>query len=290
MKRLLVTGGSGFLGSQLTQLATVSPEAAYPDWEVYPTYFSHPISHPNAVQVDLRNRKAVEAAVARLKPAAIIHQAISSRSHDEIAAIIPAARHIAEAAIDHHVRLVHVSTDMVFDGENAPYTEQSPTAPLSPYGAAKAFAEGLITSMMPEALIVRPSLIYSFDPVDKQTGWILEGMRKGEAVRLFTDEFRCPIWVDTVSLALLELAATRHEGVLNLGGPQSLNRWEHGMKMLKYLGVEPGPNVVKSTVVESGLKRPRDLTMDVSKAKRWLRTPLLTVDEAFEAHCKNNSI
>jgi len=285
MKRLLITGGSGFLGSRLTQLALATPSpAAYPDWEVYPTYFTHPITHPNAVRIDLKNRKAVEALVGNLKPAAIIHQAISSGSQDEIAAIVPAARHMADAAIDHHVRLVHVSTDMVFDGENAPYTEQSPIAPLSPYGAAKAFAEGLITSMMPEAIIVRPSLIYGFDPVDKQMGWIIEGMRRGETVRLFTDEFRCPIWVDTVALALLELAGGRREGILNLGGPQSLNRWDYGTKMLKYLGIELSPNLIKSTVVESGLKRPRDLTMDVSRARRLLRTPLLTVDEAFESH------
>jgi dTDP-4-dehydrorhamnose reductase len=177
---------------------------------------------------------------------------------------------------------------LVFDGENAPYTEQSPVAPINPYGAAKAFAEGLITSMMPEALIVRPSLIYGFDPVDKQTGWIIDGIRKGETVRLFTDEFRCPIWVDTLALALLELAAGRHEGILNLGGPQSLNRWDYGMKMLKHLGLEPGPDVIKSTIAESGLKRARDLTMDMSRARRLLRTPLLTVDEAFEAHQKNN--
>ncbi|MEK7328712.1 MAG: hypothetical protein AAB217_25995, partial [Chloroflexota bacterium] len=52
-------------------------------------------------------------------------------------------------------------------------------------------------------------------------------------------------------------------------------------KMLACLGLTPGPNVIRSTIAESGLKRPADLTLDVSKAKRLLRTRLLTVEDAF---------
>ncbi|MEK7785440.1 MAG: sugar nucleotide-binding protein, partial [Chloroflexota bacterium] len=205
MKRLLITGGSGFLGSRLTQLATASEK-----WGVYPTFFNTPIAHPNAIRLDLRDRVKVEKIVRELRPEVILHQAVSNRNDEHVAAIVPAARHVADAAIDVYARLIHVSTDLVFDGEHPPYTEESPTAPVNPYGAAKAFAEGLIASMMPEALIVRPSLIYGFDPVDKQTGWLVDGAKRGETVRLFVDEFRCPIWVDTLAMALLELAETRH--------------------------------------------------------------------------------
>lgn len=275
MKRLLITGGSGFLGSRLTQLATASEK-----WGVYPTFFNTSIAHANAIRLDLRDRAEVEKTVRALKPEVIIHQAVSNRNDEHVAAIVPSARHVADAAIDVHARLIHVSSDMVFDGEHPPYTEESPAAPVNPYGAAKAFAEGLIASMMPEALIVRPSLIYGFDPVDKQTGWIVEGIRKGETVRLFADEIRCPIWVDTLATALLELAETRHSGILNIGGPR-LNRWDYGMKMLACLGLTPGPNVIRSTIAESGMKRPADLTLDVSRAKRLLRTRLLRVEEAF---------
>ncbi len=275
MKRLLITGGSGFLGSRLTRLALES-------WDVYPTFFATPIAHPNAIRLDLRDRAEVEKTVRALRPEVIIHQAIANRTQEHVAAIVPAARHITDAAIDIHARLIHISTDCVFDGNHPPYTEDSLIAPVNPYGAAKAFAEGLITSLMPEALIVRPSLIYGFDPIDKQTGWLVDGAGKGETVRLFIDEFRCPIWVDTVALALLELAETRHNGILNIGGP-SLNRWDYGLKLLACLGITPGPNVIRSTIAESGMKRPADLTMEVSKAKRWLRTKLLTVEEAFEA-------
>src|SRR5258706_1372683 len=91
------------------------------DWEVVPTYFTNPIAHPNGRRLDLRDRTATEALVAELRPDVIIHQAVSPRSQQDIAAIVPAARHIMDAAIDHHVRLIHVSTDLVFDGSKPPY-------------------------------------------------------------------------------------------------------------------------------------------------------------------------
>lgn len=278
MKKLLITGGSGFLGARLTQIATASGE-----WDAFPTFFTNPIDHPNAIQLDLRDGAAVVKAVRDLRPDAIIHQAISNKNDKYVAAIVPAAQHIMDAAIDCGARLVHVSTDLVFDGEHPPYTEQSPTAPVNAYGAAKAYVEGLITSAMPEALIARPSLIYGFGPVDKQTGWLLAGIRRQQTVRLFTDEIRCPIWVDTLAQALLELAESKHTGILNLGGPP-LNRWDFGMMMLTCLNVDPDGCVIRSTIAEGGLKRPADLTLDVSKAKRVLRTEIVSVVEASKRH------
>lgn len=276
MKRLLITGGSGFLGWRLTQIAETSGA-----WDVCPTYLSNPVNHPNGLRLDLCDRSATENTVRELLPDVIIHQAVSNRNADHVAAIVPAARNIMEAAVEHNTRLIHVSSDMVWGGDRAPYSDDDPPAPLTPYAAAKASAEDLLRSAMPDKiLIVRPSLLYGFGPIDRQTQWIVDGIRRNEPVRLFTDEIRCPIWVDTVSHALLELAASERTGCLNLGGPP-LNRWDFGMKMLACLGLEPGPNVVRSAIAESGMNRPADLTLDVSKARRWLKTPLLSVEQAF---------
>lgn len=276
MNRLLITGGSGYLGSRLLQLADQSSA-----WETHTTFFENPIPHPRAHRLDLRDRAATEALIATVRPDVIIHQAVSPRNDEHIAAIVPSARHIMDAAIANHIRLVHVSTDMVFDGENAPYDDDAAPAPLTPYAAAKAEVEALlasVTSDMPDCLIVRPSLIYGFDPIDKQTGWLVDGLKRGDTVRLFTDEIRCPIWVDTAALALLELADSSHSGRLNLVG-SPLNRWDFGMLLLNYLRLDPTPNVIPSTVAQSGLKRPRNLTLSNAKAKRWLKTPLLSVEE-----------
>jgi dTDP-4-dehydrorhamnose reductase len=276
MTRLLVTGGSGYLGAYLLQ------SAAALGWDVHGTFFSRPIaaSHGNAHQLDLGQHYAVEALVARLRPDAIIHTACSNRDSANIAAIEPAARHLADAAHRHGTRLVHLSTDLVFDGEHAPYDDTAPLAPKGAYGRAKAAAEAVIAAHCPSAAIARPSLIWALEPLDRQTTWLVEGMRRGERVTLFTDEIRCPVHLHDLSAALLELAARPDlAGPFNLGGPQALSRWDFGLKLLEALGLPRGGNLLPGMVAESRLERARDLTLHCDRARQLLNTQLRSVDE-----------
>ena len=279
MSGLLVTGGSGYLGSHLIRVAP-------PPVGVCATYFSRPFTPARgaAVPLDLRDADRVWAVIRETRPSAIIHTACSNRDPDNVAAIVPAARNLARAAREFDIRLVHVSTDLIFDGEHAPYSDDAPPAPLMAYGQAKAEAEAALADLYPAALSVRPSLIWGLDPLDRQTTWLVEGLQRGEHVTLFTDEFRSPVWVRDLCAALLELAARADiSGTLNLGGPQPLNRWDFGMKLLAGLGLEPASNVVRGTVRDSGLVRPRNLTLISARARALIRAPLRSVDDAIRA-------
>lgn len=277
MKRLLITGGSGYLGAHLIRAADA--------WEGYATYHTHPIApeRGRAFALDLRDEAATRALVKQLQPAAIVHTACSNRTREHIRAIVPAARNLARIAHEAGIRLVHVSTDLVFDGEHAPYDDDAQPAPLNEYGQAKAEAEALVTKLCPAAVIVRPSLIWGLDPIDHQTGWLVEGARSGQRITLFTDELRCPTYVHDLAQALLELAARPEvHGPLNLTGPQALSRWDFGLRLLKALRITPGPNVAPGTVAESGLIRARDLTCRATRAAHELRIRLRSVDEVLE--------
>lgn len=278
--KLLITGGAGYLGAHLLPLAAAA------GWDVCATTFARPAPAGRHRQrrVDLTNYPAVQSLFADERPDAVIHTACSNRSPANMAAIVPAARAIAEAAQENGARLVHVSTDLVFDGEHAPYGDEASPHPIVPYGAAKAEAEDIVAAACPRAAIVRPSLIWALEPLDHQTGWLVDGARRGTRVTLFTDEVRCPVHVDDLAAALLELAARPDlHGPMNLAGPQALNRWEFGLRLLEALGVPRGPNVVPLTVAESGLVRARDLTLHSQRAATALRTRLRGVDEVLEA-------
>ncbi|MCC7358975.1 MAG: sugar nucleotide-binding protein [Anaerolineales bacterium] len=279
MNRLLVTGGGGYLGRRLGRLAAAQ------GWQVTSSYVSTPPLAGEAWQLDLTDGPAVHAAVAGLRPTAIIHTACSNRNAAHIAAIRPAARHLAEAAQAAGARLVHVSSDMVFDGEHAPYADDAPRGPLTDYAAAKAEAEQVVGAACPAAAIGRPSLIWSLDPPDRQTEWLVSGMRRGERVTLFTDEVRCPIYLDDLAAALLALAARPDlSGPFNLGGRQALNRWEFGLRLLAALGVPRSANVLPGSVANSGLRRPRDLTLRLDRATQAGLPCLRGVDEVLAAH------
>ncbi len=279
--RLLVTGGSGYLGDWVVRLACTG-------WDVTATYLSHPVDGPGASwrRLDVRDRSAVAGLVAEIHPAVIIHTAAMNpgAGRDFRATNIAGSYHVARAAAEWDARLVHVSTDVVFDGEQGGYVEEDPPSPVTPYGRSKARAEELVEQAGAEAVIVRTSLIYGWRPeIDRHTGWMLDKLAADEPVRLFTDELRCPIWVETLAGALVELAGMDVTGCLHVAGAQILDRYAFGQRLLQFHGVDPAP-LVPALSRESGLHRPLDCTLDISRAQAVLATPLPGVDDVLGSH------
>lgn len=274
MKRLLVTGGSGDLGSVLCETAAAA------GWEVHATYLSHPerIRAGTAHYCNLTNPSNVRQVIGDAQPDAIIHTAITEVSAGFESAIGIAAdllwRYSPAAA-----RLILLSTDMVFDGLNAPYSENAPTSPLSPYGRAKARME-----KNAPAAIVRTSLIYDFDTRNKQVAWMLAKLRKGERLKLFYDEYRSPIWAVDLSEALLTLADQDVAGMLNVAGPERMSRLDLGRSLLNALGYRAEAYI--DPVSQAGTGRAPDLTLDISRAQMVLGRSTLSFAEAQAEHRK----
>lgn len=278
MATLLVTGASGYLGHAVITRAR--------SFIVVPASFARPVAgHPYAARVDLRDPAAVDDLVRTAAPDAILHTAASNRNAEHIAAIVPAAIAVASAARRHGARLIHVSSDLVFDGEHAPYGDESAPAPLdNPYARAKAEAEQRVAEIHPGAAIVRPSLIWGLDPLDHQTSWLVDGAKSGAPVSLFTDEIRCPVHVDDLADWLLELAAHPElVGPFNAVGAQALTRWDFGQKLLRKLGLRPGPNVKAALSKEVAPSRARNLTLTAQRAAELVRVRLRGVDDVLAA-------
>lgn len=272
--RLLVTGGAGFLGNHLLRPAKNFVAAG--------TLHHTPATSLPGVTFhvcDLQNPDEVRILLDRVQPDVIIHTACSDQGHN-METIVTAAGHLAMQTAERDIRLIHLSTDQVFDGASAPYTEESLTNPINPYGKAKAQAEELIKSLNPQTTIIRTSLLYDLRNPDRQTKWMMESLTTSQPIRLFVDEVRCPVWIENLADLLLEIAILELPGILHFGGPQPLNRWELGLKLLEHFGVTPTENLLQGTVDESGLVRPKDLTMDSTRAQQLLQTPLLSLQDA----------
>jgi dTDP-4-dehydrorhamnose reductase len=238
------------------------------------------------VRLDLTDAAAVRCLLTEVQPQTVIHTAsappaVAQRSVQALeAVIVEGTRHLAAACADTGAHLVHLSTDVVFDGEGAPYTEDAPLGPLHAYGRAKAAAEEIVADFCPDAVLVRTSLIYGFEPLDPRTRWVVDSIRTGEPITLFVDEVRCPVWVEQLAAALLELAARREAGIWHVAGPQALSRYEFGMRLADFLGVDPA-EITPGVSRQSGLLRPRDCRLDVHKALMRLQSPLWGVDETL---------
>ncbi len=271
-QRLLITGGSGYLGRHIARRVA----GGWPGEWRYTTFSADPLALPQGARLDLRDGAAVARFVADFAPDAVIHTAGSNLTPDMAAVIIDGTRAVAEAAARAGARLVHLSTDSVFGGDRAPYDETAAPAPINDYGRAKAAAEALALAH-PNAVVVRTSLIYGLAEMDNGTAWMAAALRAGQPVTLFTNQRRNPVWVETLVGACLELLDLPTTGVLNVAGRQTLSRADYAQRLLEWWGVMERETL--SLAEDSSGRWPVDCTMDLSRAGRLLRTPLLGVDE-----------
>jgi dTDP-4-dehydrorhamnose reductase len=238
--------------------------------------------------LDVRDAVAVGALVEDVRPTVILHTAASNPGQDAdyVTTNAEGTGHVASAASTFGARLIHISTDVLFDGERGNYVEEDPPSPITPYGHSKALAEEAVRRTGAEAVIVRTSLICGWRPrIGRHTRWIVDDLEAGKPVRLFTDELRCPIWVESLAVAVVELAGAGcdYTGVLHVAGAQTLSRYEFGVRLLGFQGFDPGP-IIPISSRESGLRRPLDCTLNCSRARMLLRSPLPGVDEVFALH------
>jgi dTDP-4-dehydrorhamnose reductase len=284
MQRLLITGGTGYLGGELIRQAHAQ------GWQVAATYFSHPppMIADDAqllwISLDVRDMLQVEEALDAFQPDLIIHTVFQQSGPDLWSVTAEGARNVSVAAQALGVRLIHMSSDVIFDGEHeGAYTEQDAPSPVSPYGVAKAAAEQFVTEHAPNAVLVRTSLIYGFTPIDRHTRFVLDIADGRNTAQLFYDEYRCPIFVGDLAAALLELAQGDYRGVINIAGTECMSRHKFGMLLAQHHGRDPA-QLPGSLSVDSAVRRPRNCRLDSSLARRILQTPLRGVRAVLESH------
>ncbi len=282
MRTLLITGGSGYLGRHLCRYAT-NKFATHTTFLHHKTDITAGVPH----RLDITDAAAVRALVRELSPTAIIHCAASNPGQDEARMLTinrDGSAAIAAAAAEIGARLVHVSTDMVHAGTNAPYPDDAPPSPITRYGESKAAAEAAIAEIYPSTAIVRTSLIYGLEEMDRGTAGFVRRLSAGETLTLFSDQIRQPVWVETLSAALLALAADfpAVRGTLNVAGEQALSRAEFGQRMLDWWGVAWREHTTFGRAADLPVPSPLDLRLDVSAAETVLGMSFPGVDAVLD--------
>ena len=272
--RVLVTGGDGMLARTLASLV--------PDgMELHLTARRRADGGPRRHLVDLADPARVREVWARVRPDVVVHTAYDKA--DGPIGILGLTRHVAETTAGARAGLVHVSSDVVFDGERSPYAETDPPRPVSTYGRWKAGAEHAVGELHPAAAVVRCSLVVSRfgDPAGDHLDRLLPGdPRDG----LFVDELRQPIGAVDLARQLWELAAlpdSRRSGTWHLAGPEVLSRYALGLLVTSFRGDPARPPARRDD--HPGV-RPRELHLSADRAARTLVTRARPVSELLARH------
>jgi dTDP-4-dehydrorhamnose reductase len=260
--RLLLTGASGLLGGYLRR------ELARTDAEV--TAWGGPRGATGMLFIDLANLDQVAAAFRAARPDVVLHAAAVSsvavayreppraRQVNQVA-----TERLAALAGDSGARLVYVSTDLVFDGERGGYRETDPAKPLSVYGRTKLAAEPAVLAAA--GVVARVSLLFG-PGLDGRRGFFdeqVDCIRSGRPMRLFADEWRTPLALETAAEALVCIAQSDYKGLLHLGGPERMSRHEMGTRLARHLGCSEARLLeVTRDSVEAPEPRPRDTSLD----------------------------
>lgn len=272
--RVLITGGGGLLGGELIRRAPA-------DVEVHATRRSSPVHGATSREVDLSDAAAVRALFVAVRPELVIHTAYSAREGERD--IWRATESVVAACLETGAALVHMSTDALLDGESGPYVEDAEPDPVHEYGRWKARAELHVRAAMPGAAVVRTSLIVRADPPDPSSATLLDALRRGEPVRLFTDELRCPTAVEDLAAQVWEVArlpADRRAGVWHLVAPEAVSRYTLGVLLATRHGLSPA-GITPVPSASSPVPRPRDLRLLTARADRELRTRARPISAAL---------
>jgi dTDP-4-dehydrorhamnose reductase len=283
MKKLLITGSSGFLGWNCCRVAA----SMYDVTGVYNSRESR-VSGVRYLKCDITRFDELSRLFDTVEPEMVLHTAaIAAPNRCEEDPVyshmvnVEASVRCAELCSRHSVKMVFTSSDQVFSGKEAPYTELSPVAPLNTYGRQKAEAERGIAEKCPEAAICRMPLMFGDAPPGATSfiiPWI-ESLRNGSELNLFTDEMRTPVSARDAAKGLL-LAAEKITGIVHLGGKERLSRYEMGIRLAEVAKLQS--HCIKrcrQCEIKMAAARPLDVSMDSSKAFAAGYDPGLFINE-----------
>jgi dTDP-4-dehydrorhamnose reductase len=287
-RKLLVTGAHGFVaGSILVQagndwelhaLSRGGEAKARPDWLWYP--------------VNPLDASAVNEVFSKVRPDVVIHTAAIAdidfcQGNQELARAVNVelTRTLAGWCANGRTRLVFCSTDTVFDGEHAPYQEEDSPRPVNFYAETKAEAEQYVNRLGAQAVIARLALVVGLPLWGAGNSFLvrlLAALKAGKTVTTAEEEVRTPVDVVTVGRALLELAGGEQSGIFHLAGLTRINRLQMNRTIAARFGFPPHLLAAQPPSATSGrASRPRDVSLQTTKASAQLRTPMRTLDEGL---------
>lgn len=176
-------------------------------------------------------------------------------------------------------RMVHVSTDYVFDGQKGPYAETAVPHPISYYGKSKLAGENACIVGSMQAAVVRTNVVYGpFVERPDFVRWVIDALESRTPIRVVNDQYSNPTYVDDISESILRIIQKRRYGIYHVGGADYCSRYEFALRIAEFFRADPS-NISPVTTAE--LKQP---------ARRPLQGGLITLKAETDLGMKMRGI
>ncbi|HEX9614728.1 MAG TPA: dTDP-4-dehydrorhamnose reductase [Bacteroidota bacterium] len=279
MKRILLCGSNGLLGQRLALMLGNRTE-----YEILNTSHHRSFVFDNHLfdytQLDLTRKSDVKSLISSFQPDVILNAAAATNvdwceTHREEAwnVNVHGVEHLVEGARKVGARLIHVSTDYVFDGKSAPYSETDKPNPINYYGKTKLAGENAIRIADIPSAIVRTVVVFGSGQHVKRNFalWVIESLTRGEAIRCVNDQFSTPTFVGDLAHGIIKIGELEKSGLYHISGSERISRYDFGIKIAAAFNLDASLIApVPTSELHQAAPRPQDTTLITLKAETEL--------------------
>lgn len=276
--RVLVIGSNGLLGQKVADIL-IRGSAYTVTLSSLENKPVRSLSSSVYVQVNITSKKEVKQLVSSCEPDVIVNCAamtnVDACEHERELAWkinVEGMENIIDAAKRSSQKIIHVSSDYIFDGKTGPYGEDDRPDPVNYYGKTKLASENALRASGLNYFIARTMVLYGYAPGVKQNFalWLIQSLEKKSPVRVVDDQFGNPTLADDLAYGIVRGIELERSGIYNIAGRDIISRYEFALRLTHLFGFDPG---LITAIKTSQLRQP---------AKRPLKSGLITLKAEVE--------
>lgn len=289
MERILITGANGLLGQKcITELKS--------DYELYlcdvhDASFLDKENIPYFV-IDITKRQAVKNAITSLKP----HYIVNAAAYTDVDGCetskelcwktnVEAVDNLVYAALKTDSKIIHISSDYIFDGKNGPYQETDVPSPLGYYGKSKLAGENVLIRSNVQSAILRTMILYGVGIKTRPNfvTWLINEIQNERHVKIVNDQYGNPTLADDLARAIKRVIDLEKWDIFHVSGSQLIDRYHFAVRIAETFDLNP-EYIVETTTTELAqvALRPLRSGFMLDKIKTELGLKMMTIDESLK--------
>ncbi|MBF0522458.1 MAG: UDP-4-amino-4,6-dideoxy-N-acetyl-beta-L-altrosamine transaminase [Candidatus Omnitrophica bacterium] len=290
-KKILITGISGLLGSNLAYCLKRR-------YQILGWYHSYPIAIGDVyiTKMDLSDKQKMGNFLKEFVPDVVIHCAAQANvdiceENPKLAqdCNVKGTQNLAESLDPKKTKLIHISTDLVYDGKKGRYKEEDALHPLNVYAKTKVKAEAIV-SQLPQSVILRTNFFGWNARKDKYSlgEWVIQELTHHRLVVGFRDVYFSSLYTVDLAEIIRGVITKNLSGIFNCGTRTAISKFDFLKMVAKKTGL-PQDYIKSVSVDKAGLKakRSKNLSLDTAKLSKGIGRKLPTIEETVNRFVKD---
>jgi dTDP-4-dehydrorhamnose reductase len=290
MKRILIVGSNGLLGQKVTNIFSCSTSFEILNTSVEENSFLSEVGQQYK-QLDITNRNHVMRLVDDFQPEVIINTAAITNvdlceTERQLAwkVNVVGVEHLVHGARMVGAKVVHFSTDYVFDGRSGPYLENDRINPVSYYGRTKLASENVLHTSGIPSTIVRTMILYGIGTKikDNFAVWLVKKLKDNKQVRVVDDQIGNPTLVDDLAFAVLKIVEFGKNGLYHIAGNDIVSRYDFAVALAKKFKLDKNLIIpIKTAILKQPAPRPLKSGLIILKAETELSIKMSGIEQGL---------